>query len=304
MLGHWYLRRGQERIGVYTILAELLRRLHMKDLVERAYGVAFNFTLAIFPATIFVVTLISHFPIPDLTQKIILLIQVIMPTGLYEVLEPTIQDTLNTQRTGLLSLGIISTLYLATNGMLSLIKTLDLFSEATDAPKRGYLRKRGVALLLTLLLALVLLCAIALLTIGSQLLSYVVLQGFIASQWQLYLILGLRLLTLVLLFLTAIACIYSFAPSGRRHWPFFSPGAILATVLCLAVSWGFSYYVNNFANYNQVYGSIGIFIAMMTWLFLLSAILLVGFEFNASLDALALKAASERRRTAADSTQD
>lgn len=296
VLGCWYFRRGQERVSMYDALTELWRRLHANDLVERAYGMAFNFTLAIFPATIFLFTLIPHFPIPDLTQNIILLIQEIMPIGLYEVLEPTIHDTLHTQRTGLLSLGIISTLYLATNGMMSLIKTLDLVAGPTACKKRGYLKQRGVALLLTLLLALVLLCAIALLTVGSQLLSYIVQQGLVASKWKLNLILGLRLLTLILLFLTAIACIYSFAPSSPRRGPFFSLGAVLATLLCLGVSWGFSYYVNSFANYNQIYGSIGILIAMMTWLFLLSVILLIGYEFDASLDAEVLQAANKRAR--------
>ncbi|MEL6413301.1 MAG: YhjD/YihY/BrkB family envelope integrity protein, partial [Bacteroidota bacterium] len=58
-------------------------------------------------------------------------------------------------------------------------------------------------------------------------------------------------------------------------------------------SFGFSYYVNNFANYNGVYGSIGIIILLMTWLFVLSAVLLVGFEINASIDALILRAAQQ-----------
>ena len=290
-LGKLYVKRGERRVSYYAVGVELFRRLRNNDILEHAYGMAFNFTLAIFPATISVFTLIPYIPIPALDQKIIAFLQEMMPVGIYEVLAPTVQDTLGTQRKGLLSLGFVSTLYLATNGMMSLIKTFDLFHKDTVRSPRGYCKKRGVAVLLTLLLTLVLFCAMVLLIVGSHLLGYMVSQGLIASRLQINLILGLRLCTVALLLLTAIACIYYVAPAAKKQWPFFSLGSFNAALLSLLASLGFSYYVNNFAHYNRIYGSIGIFIALMTWLFVLSAILLVGFELNASVDALGRKSA-------------
>lgn len=292
-LGRLYVKRRGQRVSYYAIGEEFLHRLRTDDMLEHAYGMAFNFTLAIFPAIIALFTLIPYIPFPDLDQKIISFLQTMLPIGIYEVLAPTVQDTLGIQRKGLLSLGFVSTLYLATNGMMSLIKTFDLFHKESVSPSRSYLRKRSMALLLTLLLTLVLFCAMVLLIVGSQLLRYMISHGLVASGFQLHLILGLRLGTVALLLFMAIACIYYIAPPAR--WPFFSFGAFNATLYSLVASLGFSYYVNNFANYNRLYGSIGIFIALMVWLLLLSGILLVGFELNASIDAVVRKQAMPRQ---------
>ena len=289
-----YIKREKHHVSCYAVGVELFRRLCTNDIIEHAYGMAFNFTLAIFPATISVFTLIPHIPIPALAQRIISFLQEMVPMSIYEVLAPTIQDTLSTQRKGLLSLGFFATLYLATNGMMSLIKTFDLAQKDIISVQRGYFKKRGIAALLTFMLALVLCCAMVLLIVGNQLLHYVTSHGLIASRFQINLILGLRLFTVTLILLNAIACIYYVAPSAKQRWPFFSFGSFIATFLSLLASFGFSYYVKNFANYNRIYGSIGVFIALMSWLFVLSAILLVGFEINTSIDVLVLKL--EKRR--------
>lgn len=286
-LGPLHIKRGGMRVSYYAVGSEFLYRLRTNDMLEHAYGVAFNFTLAIFPATIALFTLIPYIPIPALDQKIIAFLQTMLPVATYEALAPTVEDTLGTQRKGLLSLGFVSMLYLATNGMMSLIKTFALFQKDSTAPSRNYLKKRSIALLLTLVLTLVLFSAMVLLIVGSQLLRYMISHGLIASDFQLYLILGLRLVTVALLLLMAIACIYYIAPSAQ--WPFFSFGAFSATLLSLVASFRFSQYVNEFAQYNRLYGSIGIFIALMVWLLLLAVILLVGFELNASVDAVVRK---------------
>lgn len=292
-LGQLYVKRRKQHISYYAVGSELLRRLRTNDILEHAYGMAFNFTLAIFPATISVFTLIPYIPVPALDQLIIAFLQDILPTGIYDVLAPTVQDTLGTQRKGLLSLGFVATLYLATNGMTSLIKTFDLFHKETVHMPRSFVKKKGIAVLLTLWLTFVLFCAMVLLIVGTQLLNYMINEGLIASKFQINLILGLRLFTVTLLLLTAIACIYYVAPATKKLWPFFSFGAFSATLLSLLASFGFSYYVNNFGSYNRIYGSIGIFIALMTWLFVLAAILLVGFELNASVDALVAQEADQ-----------
>ncbi|MFM2428581.1 MAG: hypothetical protein RL012_465 [Bacteroidota bacterium] len=296
-----YIKRKKHYISCHAVGVELFRRLCTNDIIEHAYGMAFNFTLAIFPATISIFTLIPYIPIPTLSQKIIAFLQEMVPMSLYEVLAPTIQDTLSTQRRGLLSLGFFATLYLATNGMMSLIKTFDLAQkDPLSMQKRGYFKKRGIAALLTFMLALVLCCAMVLFIVGNQLLHYVTSHGLIASKFQINLILGLRLFTVALILLNAIACIYYVAPSAKQRWPFFSFGSFIATLLSLLASFGFSYYVKNFANYNRIYGSIGIFIALMSWLFVLSAILLVGFELNASVDVLMLKSGKRLNRQPTD----
>jgi membrane protein len=90
----------------------------------------------------------------------------------------------------------------------------------------------------------------------------------------------------LLLFYTTFSTIYRFGASIRRPVPFFNPGAMLATLLSIIISWGFSFYVDNFGNYNALYGSIGTLIVLMLWIQLNCMILLIGFELNAGITVL------------------
>ena len=77
------------------------------------------------------------------------------------------------------------------------------------------------------------------------------------------------------------AGLYYFGPSRPQRWRFMWPGAMLATVLWLAATSGFGWYVRNIAHYNVLYGSVGAALALLVWMYLLAAIALIGCEFNA-----------------------
>lgn len=290
-----HIRKRQQRISYYEIMVELLRRLRKNDVLERAYAMAFNFTLSAFPATIFVFTLIPYFPISDLDQKITLLLKESMPAGIYKVLLPTIQDTISTRRGGLLSLGGFFSLHLAANGMLSLIKSFDSAHIGANYKPRGYLKKRAIAVLLTIILSLGLFVTIVLLNTSERLSNYVVAHGLISSHFHVALIVSLHFVVVTFVLLMAVSCIYYLAPSVQHRWSFFSLGANTATTLILIASFGFSYYVKHFTNYNSIYGSIGVIILLMLWLLVLSAVLLIGFEINTSIDTLILQAAQKEK---------
>jgi membrane protein len=279
----WYSKLYRHTGPLYVILKELFYRLRTHDILERAYGLAFNFTLAIFPAIIFSFTLIPYIPITGLEPKIIAFFKDTIPSSVYEALVPTIQDTVSKQRGGLLSFGFLSTLYLATNGVMSLIKTFHLADKQLVPEERSYLKQRAIATLLTLVLVCALFSTIVLLIVSRQVLDYMSLHELIASQAQINLMLGLRMVIIFLMFFITIAGIYYLAPATQQSWRFVCLGAVLATILSLLASLGFSYYVNNFANYNRIYGSLGVMIALMIWLFLISVTLLIGFELNISM---------------------
>ena len=90
----------------------------------------------------------------------------------------------------------------------------------------------------------------------------------------------------ILLFYTTFSTIYRYGSSTRRPIPFFNPGAMLASLLSILVSWGFSFYVDNFGNYHALYGSIGALIVLMIWIQTNCFILLIGFELNAGIAVL------------------
>jgi membrane protein len=268
---------------LYAILQELMYRLRNHDILERAYGLAFNFTLAIFPAIIFSFSLIPYIPIVGLEAKIIAFLKDVIPATAYEALVPTIQDTVRKQRTGLLSFGFVSTLYMATNGIMFLMKSFYLFNQDLVHEQRSYLKQRAIATVLTLAFVCALFTTILLLVFARQALDYMFIHGLIASQAWINLMLGLRWLIVFLMFFFTITSIYYWAPVTKQPIHFVAIGALVATIVSIAASIAFSYYANNFAYYNRLYGSLGMMIALMIWLFLISVTFLVGFELHVSI---------------------
>ena len=129
--------------------------------------------------------------------------------------------------------------------------------------------------------------SIILLTVGSLVLKYMKEEGLMAENFEFYSIFVLKFLVLFILFLFTISIIYYFAPALHNRWKFISIGSVCATLLSLLVSYIFSSYITSFGTYNKLYGSIGAMIALMVWIYLISVILLIGFEINASIDQAA-----------------
>jgi membrane protein len=120
---------------------------------------------------------------------------------------------------------------------------------------------------------------------GGVLLDTLVSYGVLKRDY-IYNLLNLsQYLIVVFTFFFSISFIYYLAPNVTVRWNFFSIGSVIATVLTIIVSYGFSIYLNNFASYNKLYGSIGTFIGLMLWLYIMSYIILIGFEINAAIDA-------------------
>lgn len=277
------IRRGQA--SLYRTLIIFVDRIGDNQLFERAYGVAFNFTLSLFPSIIFLFALIPFINsiIPSITQgEILHFLQDVLPETIFEATAETIFDTLLIRREGLISFGVLFALFLATNGVNSLMKAFNASYKTNE--KRSFIRTRLIALFLTLLLAFALIMAILLLVVGQLVLDWLFSFGILTEDFIYYIILMLRFLVIFIAFYLAIASIYYWGPAIHDKWRFFSLGSLLATLLCIAVSFGFSFYIGSFGAYNKVYGSIGTLIALMVWQYLMSAILLLGFEFNASID--------------------
>lgn len=279
------IKLGKNKIGLYDAIKIFIQKMVDDDVLDRANGVAFSFTMAIFPAIIFLFTLVPfiQFFFPDVTNdQIIGFMENILPETLYAAADTTIHDIINKQRGGLLSFGFIFTLVLSTNGMSSLMSAFNACYKTVET--RGFFKMRFIATVLIFILALSVLISVALLVVGQQLLQDNKVREFIQEVISLDLILILRFIILYVVFQVAISSIYYFAPAVHERWHFFSIGSIFSTLACLAAFFGFSFYVNNFGTYNKLYGSIGVLLVLMLLLFILSLILLVGFEMNAALD--------------------
>jgi membrane protein len=196
--------------------------------------------------------------------------------------QTTIMDIIKHQNGKLLSIGFISALYFATNGVSNLMQAFNRSSLVVE--KRSWLKRRFIAFWLTIVISVSLLVAIVIMAAGESLIG--MLKGHIFSQghFWIYVISFSRWIIVIAIFFVSISLLYRYGPANKQKWKFLSTGSLMATILAVITSLGFSYYINHFSSYNKVYGSIGTLIILMLWLYLNSLILLIGFELNASID--------------------
>lgn len=274
-----------ENVSLYKIFRLFLQNLTDDEIMDRANGVAYNFILAVFPAIIFLFTLIPYITnfFPEIsTTSIMNFLGEVLPHSMYEVISPTVLDIVSNQRGGLLSFGFLFSLWLSTNGTLALMRAFNACYRTVE--RRGEIKTRLIATGLTINLAVVVCLAILLLVVGQFVFDYLKqFEWLNITDFTVFIIFAIRFIVIFIVFFLAISTLYYFGPAIHYNWRFFSIGSVVATVLTLAVSYGFSYYVTNFATYNKVYGSIGVLIAIMVWIQLITVVLLIGYEINASI---------------------
>ncbi len=281
-----------EEFTLYDLCEMFVTKLRQNDLKEKAGSVAFSFTMATFPSIIFLFTLIPYIPIDGLSVDIMESFKEVLPEGIFNTAESTIMSIVHKQHGGLLSFGFFLALFLATNGVLALMTAFDNSYKRKGKKKRTWVRKRMVALFITMLLVFSFIISIVFLMMGEKILGALASNKLLDNAYLVFFIHVLRYITVLFVFFCGVSFIYRFAPTTPRRWRMFSVGAVVATCLSMLLVVGFNYYVNHFTNYNAVYGSIGAMVGYMLWLFLLSQVLLVGFEMNSTIEDLKIKRAN------------
>lgn len=273
---------GFSPLPLFTVASFFFQEIGKDELINKASSLSYNFMLAIFPAIIFLFTLIPYIPIDNFQDQLMNLIALILPAEAYAAVNTTLLDIVENQNSKLLSFGFVFALIFATNGVHTLMVAFNKSSLITET--RSWLRQRLVAVFLTVLISFALIFGLIIMTIGEYIID-ILRTGlsFQDSIW-LYLLNMGRWLILIIIYFVTIASLYRYGPANAKKWKFFSAGSWMATILAVLTFWGFSYYINNFGNYNKLYGSIGTLIVLMIWLYLNSLIILVGFELNASID--------------------
>jgi membrane protein len=273
---------GFSPLPFYTVASFFLQEIGKDELINKASSLSYNFMLAIFPAIIFLFTLIPYVPIDNFQDQLMSLIALILPAEAYAAVNTTLLDIVKNQNSSLLSFGFVFALIFATNGVHTLMVAFNKSSLISET--RSWLRQRLVAVFLTVLISFALIFGLVIMTIGEYIIDFLKSElRFQDSIWLYLLNLG-RWLILIIIYFVTIASLYRYGPANARKWKFFSAGSWMATILAVLTFWGFSYYINNFGTYNKLYGSIGTLIVLMIWLYLNSLIILVGFELNASID--------------------
>lgn len=278
-------------VPVYDVVTFLIKEVQRDDLFTRANSMAFNFFLSLFPSMISLFTLLPYIRkyllsfLPDKGKNfdatLAEAIYEFVPGQVGEQILLFINDLTKNPRVGLLSFGFLLAVYIASNGMLSMMRGFEK-ANLSSFKKRTALNKRLIAVYLTFQLGLLLFASIILIITGNLIINTVTqfINIDIFTKWMIF---GTRWFIIIFLFYSVISTIYRVGIALKRPIKFFSPGATLATVLCLLTSILFSFYVDNFANYHRFYGGFGTVIVTMVWLQFNSLILLIGFELNASI---------------------
>lgn len=268
---------GFDGLPIYYVARFFIVGIQKGLIATKASSMAFKFFLALFPTVIFLLTLLPYIPIENFREELLAILQDILPQSGYEFVEDSIVELVTQPDGGLLSFGFIFALYLATNGIDGM---LEAFKESYNTTfKRNFFKQKGLSVLLLFILTLLIIIAIAALVFSEYAVNNILEKGSFAL---IMLILGKWLIIAALTFF-GISFVYYLGGSRSSRWRFFSAGSSLATFLVLIVSLGFGFYVDNFANYNKIYGSIGTIIVLMLWIYFISFVLLIGFELNASI---------------------
>ena len=271
-----------EGLSIYDVTIFFWKGLMEGAITTRASSLAFNFFLAFFPAIIFLFTLIPYIPIESFQETLMDLLGRVLPESTNKMAFKTIDDIVNNPRGGLLSVGFVLALYFSTNGVSALIEAFNSSFHIRES--RSFLYQRYISLVLTLILSIMLILTIALIIFGKTFLSTLLANGTISSEY-LYLFTFSRWILMSSFLLFGISLLFYLAPNQKVKWKLFSPGTIFSSLFVIITSIIFSYYINNFAQYNQIYGSIGTLIIILLWMYFNSIILLTGFEINASIIA-------------------
>lgn len=271
---------GFEGIPIHDVVLFFIRGIQKGALTTRASSIAFHLFLALLPAIIYFFTLIPYLPVENFEEGLLSLLQDIMPLSAFELFESTLRDMF-VPRTGLSVFGFLFALFFATNAINGMIVAFNATYHTIET--RTWLERRAIAALLVFILFILLTTAVGLILFSSVAADKLVELEIIRRSLTFYLLMAGKWIVIIALIYSALSFLYYLGPSRRMRWRLYSTGSTFATVLVIITSLIFTYIINNFGKFNEVFGSIGTMMVVLLWLFLNSIALLIGFELNASI---------------------
>lgn len=265
-------------VSAKRFFADLNHEIQDDNVYNGAAALAYFLTLAIFPAVIFLLTLLPYLPIPHLDSAIFDLLQQAMPKKTADVFLDVVRNIMSEKKGGLLSFGLLATIWAASNGTYAIMQQLNITYDVKEG--RSFLKTRLTAVLLTLGLGVLMLGAFGLIVLGGEIQKW--LEGAVGGSEALLVAFAVfRWAVVAAAILLAFALTYYFGPDVEQRFRFITPGSIAGAVTFIAATLGLRLYVTNFSNYDAMYGSLGAVVVLMLWLYLTGLVLLLGSEVNA-----------------------
>jgi membrane protein len=275
------LRALQLPISGKELAVRTAREVQADNCLNLAAQLAFYFFLALFPALLFLVALISFLPVNGLLDGITSVLARVAPGDVIGIVQDQILKLAHSPSGGLLTFGMLGTIWSMSSGMDAIISTLNQAYDIQEG--RPWWKVKTTAVGLTIALAVFIVISTALVmigpTLGEKVAAWFGLGPAFTLAWNV-----LRWPVVFALVTLGVAVIYYYAPDAEQEWIWITPGSIVATFLWVIISIGFKFYITNFTSYNATYGTIGGVIVLMLWFYVSSLAVLVGAELNAEIE--------------------
>ena len=258
--------------GLYGFSLYELFKLYFIGIIKgaistRASSISFSFFMAFFPFILFVLNLIPYFPIENFDMVFLSFVESMLPKESFVFFHDIFTDINSNKRSGLLSSTLIFSLILIGNGVNA------VFGGFTDSYHVHYSRSLFKQYLYAVFVGLILVVVVLFAAVSSVLFDFLIKQSDSLINY-------LKYIFLIIIALISFSSLYFFGTVQGRNLKFISPGSIMTTILLFSTTYLFGLYIDNFSNYNELYGSIGALIIMMLFIWINSISLLLGFELN------------------------
>ena len=266
----------------FQALKATVQEFQRDDALGLAAQLAYYLILALFPFILVLVSLMGTFGSPELASEVLSYFRQVMPEEAYEIIETFTANIISgrAEAPGLLSFGILFTIWAASGAFAALINALNRAYDVQET--RPFWKVRGIAILMTLGLSALILAGVLLLVLGPQIGQFIA--NFFGLSDLFELVWNIVRWPVALFFLVfTVALLYYFAPDANQPFRWITPGGLIGVLLWVLASVVFNFYVSNFGSYNKTYGSIGAVIVLLLYLYISSLTILFGATLNAIL---------------------
>ncbi|UAB75464.1 MULTISPECIES: YihY/virulence factor BrkB family protein [unclassified Mesoflavibacter] len=274
---------GLEGLSLYDLLELYVIGIAKGALTARASAIAYSFFMALFPFLLFILIVIPFVPIDDFQTDFLVFLESFLPATTTDFFYENIFNNIEGNKEGLISSVFVLSIFLMANGVNALFSGFEnsYHEQLSRNVVKQYLYALGIALILSFLLI------VTVVVLGYfQIYVMSTFEGYIGSRNTDFWANFAQYIFFVLMVYLATAVLYYFGTAEGKTSKFFSVGALFTTILIMLTSYLFGIYIENFAKYNELYGSIGALLILLFYLWLNANILLLGFELNISLKQL------------------
>ncbi len=291
LLSRWeLLRRRLNRVrpsflggaGLADILVFFFKGATHQRFTLNAMAMAYRFFFGVFPGLILIFTVVPKIPVPNLQGQVKGLLMAVVPGDSLGFIDTILGEFFSKPSAGLISINIILLLFSSMSGIKVMMSAFS--KDSHHFARRNVLVFNFVALILLLGMLVIFMGTIALMVLQEVSVNYFEKQGIISGgSWESFFIRAGFWLLIFIALLLAVSFLYWLGPNTRKRGRFFSPGAIVGSVLILIAVTGFRIFFAQFTNYNKIYGSLSAIMVLMVWFYWISIVLLIGFELNAAI---------------------